>query len=298
VRAGLAVADALHGALGPRPAKVALDALRAASGGRLPKWSPNLPRPARFEPPPHAPAWAGDGRIVYFPSCAARTMGPQRGDGEDALPVAAQRLFRKAGFDVAYPWELGGLCCGQPFESKGFPAAADRKAAELEAALAAASDHGRLPVVFDTSPCAWRMRRFAGARLPVLDIVEFLHDALLPRVEIERVDRAVAIHPVCSLRKMGSEAKLAAVAARCGARVVEVPEVLCCGFAGDKGFTRPELNEHALRHLAAALPADCREGYSTSRACEIGLSERSGIPYRSIVHLVDACARAPAVAGP
>jgi D-lactate dehydrogenase len=70
--------------------------------------------------------------------------------------------------------------------------------------------------------------------------------------------------------------------------VVTVPEVRCCGFAGDKGFTRPELNAHALRDLRPALPADCAAGYSSSRTCEAGLSEHSGIPYRSIVHLVDA----------
>jgi D-lactate dehydrogenase len=75
---------------------------------------------------------------------------------------------------------------------------------------------------------------------------------------------------------------------------VTVPAVLCCGFAGEKGFTRPELNEHALRHLRESVPAGCSRGYSTSRTCEIGLSEQAGIPYRSIVDLVDACASASA----
>ena len=65
----------------------------------------------------------------------------------------------------------------------------------------------------------------------------------------------------------------------------------CCGFAGDRGFTHPELNEHALRHLRPALPADCSGGYSTSRTCEIGLSDAAGIPYESILYLVDRCAR-------
>jgi D-lactate dehydrogenase len=99
----------------------------------------------------------------------------------------------------------------------------------------------------------------------------------------------VAIHPVCSVRTMGTVDKLAAIARRCSPRVVSVDDVLCCGFAGDKGFNRPELNEHALRHLKAALPPGCAQGYSSSRTCEIGLSEQSGFAYRSIVHLVDAC---------
>ena len=89
---------------------------------------------------------------------------------------------------------------------------------------------------------------------------------------------------------MGGVAKLAAIAARCSTQVVQVPEVQCCGFAGDKGFVRPELNEWALRRLAASLPPACAEGYSTSTTCEIGLSDHAGISYRSIVHLVEACA--------
>jgi len=106
---------------------------------------------------------------------------------------------------------------------------------------------------------------------------------------------SVAIHPVCSVRKMGTVDKLDAVARRCSDQVVTVPDVLCCGFAGDKGFNRPELNEYALRHLAQSLPAGCKRGCSTSRTCEIGLSEQAGFAYRSLIHLVDACAqgRAP-----
>jgi len=69
--------------------------------------------------------------------------------------------------------------------------------------------------------------------------------------------------------------------------------VQCCGFAGDRGFVRPELNEHALRHLKAALPADCTIGYSTSRTCEIGLSEQAGFPYQSILYLVERCCAGP-----
>jgi D-lactate dehydrogenase len=94
-------------------------------------------------------------RLVYFPSCAARNMGAQRGDdGLDMLPSVAERLFQRAGFDVVYPQRMSGLCCGQPFESKGLDDAANLKSAELEAALAEASEGGRWPVVFDTSPCA------------------------------------------------------------------------------------------------------------------------------------------------
>jgi len=206
------------------------------------------------------------------------------------VPVAAERLFRKAGFDVIYPKALAELCCGQPFESKGLAAAADMKSAELEYALREASDNGRWPIVFDTSPCAYRMQRYCHGRLAIQDSIEFIHDTVLPRVAIASGREPVVVHPVCSVRKMGTVDKLTAIAGRCSPQVIAVDDVLCCGFAGEKGFNRPELNEFALRRLKGAIPAGCTHGYSSSRTCEIGLSEQAGFPYRSIIHLVDACA--------
>ena len=284
VRAGLAIANAMHGLRAP------VDRVRRM-GVPLPKWSPTLPRPASWQREPVS--GAGD-RIVYFPSCAARTMGAQRGDDAQALPTVAQRLFRKAGFDATMPEGLSGLCCGQPFESKGFASAADAKSGELEAALREASENGRLPIVFDTSPCAYRMKRYLAGRLAVQDSVEFLLASVLPRVQVAPLPGPITVHPVCSLRKMGLVEQLEAVARACSDEVVAVPDVLCCGFAGDRGFTFPELNEHALRRLRESLPPSCGHGYSTSRTCEIGLSEQAGFPYRSVIDLVDACATAKA----
>jgi D-lactate dehydrogenase len=118
--------------------------------------------------------------------------------------------------------------------------------------------------------------------------VEFIHDLLLPDLEIERRAGRVALHLTCSAQRLGLETKLRAVAAACAEEVV-LPPTGCCGFAGDKGFTAPELAASALAGLAAAVRG-CDRGYSTSRTCEIGLSLHAGIPYQSIVHLVDACA--------
>jgi len=289
VRAGLAGADLLHAAIGGRAMGAMTGGLRRLSGNRIPPWTPLTPRAARFAPPKNA----NDGEpIVYFPSCAARSMGPARGDAvTETVPGVTDRLLRRAGFAPVYPRGMASLCCGQPFESKGLLDVADEKSAELEAALRAASDGGRLPIVFDTSPCAYRMKRFLEGRLAVLDITEALQELVLPRLRIEPLAATVAVHPVCSVRKQGLDGNLRAVAAACATEVVQPERVGCCGWAGDKGWTVPELNAHALRDLRPSLPANCTQGYSSSRTCEIGLAMHSGIPYRSIVHLVEAASR-------
>jgi D-lactate dehydrogenase len=287
-RAGLRLAAAGRAVMGPALARGLSGGLRALSGGRLPAWHESFPRPA--------PAGPFAGRVrgrarraVYLPSCIARTMGAARGD-PDPRPVfeAALSLLDKAGWDVLFPRGVEALCCGLAFESKGFPAAAEAKARELEGALLEASEGGALPVLCDTSPCLQRMRATLDPRLRTLEPVEFIHDLLLPDLEIERRAGRVALHLTCSAQRLGLETKLRAVAAACAEEVV-LPPTGCCGFAGDKGFTAPELAASALAGLAAAVRG-CDRGYSTSRTCEIGLSLHAGIPYQSIVHLVDACA--------
>lgn len=57
------------------------------------------------------------------------------------------------------------------------------------------------------------------------------------------------------------------------------------GMAGDRGMRYPELAEGALQHVS--LPSDCTDGYSSSRTCEINMSQHSGINFRGLVYLVD-----------
>ena len=99
----------------------------------------------------------------------------------------------------------------------------------------------------------------------------------------------MALHITCSARRMGLDGALRKLARLCATEVIEPEEEGCCGFAGDKGFTTPELNASALQRLRQQLPADCTEGFSNSRTCEIGLSLHSGRQYRSIAYLVERC---------
>jgi D-lactate dehydrogenase len=232
-------------------------------------------------------------RVVYFAGCPGRVFGDDKGKngGGDkrSLSEVVVRVLERAGFSAVLPKETNNLCCGQPYESKGLFDTAKAKADELEAALRDASENGRYPIVFDASPCSLRMKKHLGDRLNVLDFTEFAHDQLLTRLAIKARRSEIAIHLNCSGRRMGHESKLMAIARACADKVIAPAEVKCCGFGGDRGFAVPELNDHALRNVSGKLPASCKEGFSTNRTCEIGLTEHTGIPYRSIAYLLDEC---------
>ncbi len=289
VRAGLRAAGAARAIVGAPVVAAVSRGLHAISGGRLPVWNASAPRAA---PRAHLSDVATDRarKVVYFPSCVVRAMGPAAGDPDErALFEATLSVLEKAEYGVLFPADLDRLCCGLTFDSKGFPELGDLKARELEQALLERTEGGTIPVLCDTSPCLARMRKVLDRRLRLYEPAEFIHDFLLERLRVVRREETVALHVPCSATKLGLAPKLRAVVEACATRVVVPAGVGCCGFAGDRGFTHPELNASALAGLRDALPAGCARGYSTSRTCEIGLSLHGGIPYQSIVYLVDRC---------
>jgi D-lactate dehydrogenase len=255
-----------------------------------PKWAKAMPRPAlpdlRSLPRLSASEQAAGPPVLFFESCSSRMLGPAAGDGSEPLATVAARVFARAGFRTITPEGLDELCCGQSFDTKGFPEAAEYKARELAQRLASRGGEP-IPVVFDASPCAARMKAFSGPEFQPLDLVAFLREKVAPRLTLKKTADPIAVHVNCTLRKAGLAPTLLELAGLCAEVVIAPPNVTCCGFAGDKGFYTPELNDHALRHLAEALPEACREGYSSNRTCEIGLASHSGRRYRSILHLVD-----------
>jgi len=286
---GLRLTDAVHRLVGSTAMTAVAETARRVSGNRLPLWTRAMPTAANSQIQ-RSTNPNGGRPVVYFPSCVARTMGPAQGDpDEDSLVTVAERVFHKAGYRAIYPPDMDRLCCGMPFSSKGFVRVGAEKAAELEAALLDVSRGGEIPVVCDTTPCLLRMRRLFTDRLKLFEPVEFAHDHLLDKLKINQLKESVAIHTTCSSQKMGLDGKFMAVAQKCAENVVVPERVGCCGFAGDRGFTFPELNAAALMDLKPAVEGVCTVGYSNSRTCEIGLSLHSGIFYKSIFYLLDRC---------
>jgi D-lactate dehydrogenase len=107
----------------------------------------------------------------------------------------------------------------------------------------------------------------AAGRVKMLDIAEFLHDYVIPNVDIPaRIKTPVALHLTCSTRRMGSTR-------RCWLWRKPAPST----------WLSPPIS------AVARSPATrgCVAGYSTSRTCEIGLSLHGRVTYRSVADLVD-----------
>ena len=302
LRVVLDVAHAAHVTLGPT---MMTSVCRSMNKMGLPLWTTAMPKKKRQPKPsdltqfiieksiPHHEEEHSPLKVVYFPSCINQTMGQSKSGGKiHHLVDEVIQLMAKAGYEVIFPEGMERMCCGQIWESKGMLDIADRKSAELEAALWKASEEGKYPVLCAQSPCLHRMRKVMK-KMKLYEPAEFIMKYLVDRLDFHPTDKHIALHLTCSTRQMGVDKDMIALARLCSTNVFLPEGVGCCGFAGDRGFTFPELNKYGLRKLRPQIEANHIEvGYSNSRTCEIGLETNTGIPYMSIVYLVNECTTA------
>ena len=303
LRVVLDVAHLAHITLGP---KLMTNVCRTMNKMGLPLWTTAMPKKKRQPKksdltqfiieksiPHHEEHSDSPLKVVYFPSCINQTMGQSKQGGKihDLVDEVIQ-LMAKAGYEVIFPEGMERMCCGQIWESKGMLDIADRKSAELEHALWKASEKGKYPVLCAQSPCLHRMRKVMK-KMKLYEPAEFIMTYLKDRLDFHPTDQHIALHLTCSTRLMGVDKDMIALAKLCSNNVYLPEGVGCCGFAGDRGFTFPEMNSYGLRKLRPQIEKNHIEvGYSNSRTCEIGLETNTGIPYMSIVYLVNTCTTA------
>jgi D-lactate dehydrogenase len=252
-----------------------------------------LPGPAEGRMPATTRAGAA---AVYVPSCTNRIFG---GGPIRALVAVSAR----AGLPVWIPAGVAGSCCGLPWSSKGFGAAHRHKANELVEQLWEWSGEGARPIVVDAASCTGAIVEPGEgtlsepnaahlAELQILDSVAWAHDRLLPELRIVRKLDAAAIHPTCATHRQGHAWRLGALAAAIADDVFMPSSASCCGFAGDRGISHPELTESATRAEAAELQGRRFDAYlSSNRTCEIGMSRATGRDYESVINALDRATR-------
>ena len=286
LRGVLHIADFGHTVLGGKVMGAAAKGLHAVG---LPLWTASMPK-AYNAAKKATPTTDRPDKVVYFPSCLNQTMGTDKASkGMKPLAEEMVELMQKAGYQVIFPKDMDSLCCGTIWESKGLPEIAVKKTRQLEEALWEASEYGKWPVICDQSPCLHRMKQHI-TKVQLYESAEFIWKFLRDRLTFTQTDTPVALHLTCSTKLMKIDRIVHDLACLCSSAVLVPEGVGCCGFAGDKGMTHPELNAYALRKLRSQIEEKGIEvGYSNSRTCEIGLQTNSGIPYRSIVYLVNNC---------
>ncbi len=267
------------------------------------------PAPGKLPPTMHPGAAA-----VYVPSCTNRIFGTAAdgskgrasGDISAHRPWVVEALVEvsaRAGLPVWIPEDVVGSCCGLPWSSKGFGEAHAHKANEMVARLWRWSGEGALPVVVDAASCTGSIAAPGDGvlsdenverlgKLEILDSVAWAHDRLLPWLEVGEKVGAATVHPTCATRHLGLTHRLEALAAALAVDVHVPPTATCCGFAGDRGISHPELTAAATRPEASEVAGRHFHAHlSSNRTCEIGLERATGEPYESVMLLLERLTR-------
>ncbi|MFF9012063.1 FAD-binding and (Fe-S)-binding domain-containing protein [Streptomyces sp. NPDC014870] len=266
----------------------------------VPEWLPEIPGAAgRRLPRTHRPAAVA----VYYPACVNRIFGGPEGLRGPSLPEAVVALSGRAGRPVWIPDDVAGTCCATIWHSKGYERGNAVMANRIVAAAWGWTAGGRLPLVVDASSCTLGIahevvpyltedNRELHAELTVVDSLVWAADELLPRLDVRRTVESAVVHPTCSMRHLGDEAQLTAVARACAEEVVVPADAGCCAFAGDRGMLHPELTASATAREAAevtARPFDLH--LSANRMCEIGMDRATGRSYQSALLALERATR-------
>ncbi len=306
VRAGH-IAEKIIGVNGVKSVSIATEKI---SGMTLPKWNNSIPSPTSnfralsVTSTSLSTSLRVEKNFVYFPSCISRQLGTPNLQitNYSSLAETLITIAKRANIMLWLPDDITGNCCGMPFVSKGYTAAYKMMLHKTLLQFWDWSERGKYPIVIDTTSCTHTLRtcdddlsdedKALWKQLTILDSIEFLHDYVLPNLDIHPVNEEVILHPNCSARKLGLDSKLVAIAQQC-ARAATVPLNLgCCAFAGDRGLLFPELTASATEKESAEVNSREYGGYYSSNIpCEIGMSEATGKDYTSIVYLVERASR-------
>jgi D-lactate dehydrogenase len=287
---GVTAGRAMNKAFGNKFMPLLTQSLRKISSN-LPLWSNHISAPGNPSSL-QLREFKYERSVVYFSSCISRLMG---GDIFQSMSSVCKKAKINIIFNKGY-----GSCCGQIFSSKGYNDAYAYKANEAIEKLWKLSKGGDIPIVLDVTSCTQTIMNSRSIltdenktrfdHLKILDTIDFIHDLVLPFINISKKKTSIVFHPVCSVAKMNLQAKLVAIGSKC-ANNVDIPESAgCCGMAGDRGFYFPDLTSAATKLEAAEVNQKIYDGYySSGKTCEMMLSQAVGKEYESILKLVDQC---------
>lgn len=225
------------------------------------------------------------GAAVYFPSCLQTVFGPS---GQGSFQ-AFREVANRAGVSVSL-LDAAGLCCGAPWKAKGLTEGYEIMRAKV---LPKVTVRGfpQPTIVTDAASCTQALGELlAGRDNPVVDLVQFAAEKLLPNLTVTKRLPSLALHPTCASTRMGINDHLLTIARAIADDVVVPDSWACCGWAGDRGLLHPELTESATAEMAEELSGRQFAAYaSLNRTCELAMSRATGQTY---VHIIELLAQA------
>lgn len=266
----------------------------------MPLWSAQISYPPDctiIKSKKYSVATVSENTIVYFPSCISRILGTYKGKEKNIMETFLS-ICNKSGIVVIVLDNVSGSCCSQIFSSKGYKDAYQFTANNIIEKLWKASQDGVLPIVIDVSSCAYTLHHLRPTlneknkqkfdQLTILDCVDFLHDKVMPTAIPTQQKNNIVLHSVCSLEKMKTSHKFINLAKHFATDVTVPINMGCCGMAGDRGFILPELTAAATHPEALEVKEKNYNGYySSTKTCEIAMSDAVNKNYESILYLVD-----------
>jgi D-lactate dehydrogenase len=168
-------------------------------------------------------------------------------------PAPATRPRLPKGFDK--------LCCGQMLASKGMAEEADGMSDDAGSSADESLRERPLPGHHGCQRLHDPHAEAPGRPPETLRFPRIRPRRPAAAPDDHQAARPGRLHVNCSVRKTGSDGKLKALLAACVEKIIEPAGVTCCGFAGDRGFVVPELNQHALRKIHDELPPTAPAAY-------------------------------------
>ncbi|MEY3496704.1 MAG: hypothetical protein RJA80_927 [Actinomycetota bacterium] len=249
----------------------------------LPLWNKELPNGGR----PRVGKSINNPDLLYFPSCTSSLYG------EDSTIQSFLSLCNKAGLNVLIPEDIDQLCCATPWSSKGLTQGFEEMALKTSTSILKHLKDPAVEVVSDASSCSQGLQNLLkDTSVATKDLVQFIAESVLPKLEINRKVSTLALHPTCSGVEMGTNKFLNQIALSIADEVITPLDWSCCGFAGDRGLLHPELTESATEKEAQEIKnQEIQYFASTNKPCQIALSKATGKKYVHIVELLDELSR-------
>ena len=254
--------------------------LRSISGeNSVPLWNKTLPIGGKER----TSLKSNNPDLVYFPSCVNSLYG------ESDIQRAFLNLCEKAGLKVLIPEGIQDLCCGTPWASKGLTQGYEVMALKTKKEIMRQVNRENLVVVSDATSCTHGLTQIFGeTQIPIVDVLQFVNEKILPHLKIKTKMTSLALHPTCSGVELGINKHMTSLAEAISDQVIVPLDWSCCGFAGDRGLLHPELTQSATKNQAQELSSHKHVAYASSnRPCQIGLSIATGQNYVHLIELVD-----------